>query len=634
MLLVALVLSVSAAAQAPAEASPKAPGEPPAVFALVVSNNRGFAPGRAQLQYADDDGAKYHEVFSMLAEPEGALLLTELDADTQRLFPALVPVARPPTSRNLAEAVRMLAARIAETKRAGREVDFYFVFAGHGDVDQGRGFLELADSAFDAEDLQALLRQVDATRAHVILDSCNSFFVVSPRKAGGRRYATPSDMTQHLAQRLPSVGVLLSTSAEAEVYEWSELQSGVFSHVVRAGLMGAADADADGRVTYAELEAFASVAAQEVPNPLFRPRIFALGPGRSSRATLVDLRAVRSAVTLKMAAPSPVRLTLRDARGLRWVDVHQEAGVPLALRLPPGVARGLEVELPSSPGGVRWVSGEVEPGASLELANLTPAPAPPVPRGVQDQLRQLFATPFGPQALAAFERARSAGPVPVYGISLADRERMRQLVETFSAVERDRRTAETILIGASLASSVGSSAILLSRGDYASQMNGFSTLGVGLLFSGADLLQQLRREDPELLLEEFRASSADPAADPGRTIARVDYRLNRFLAQERRVRRQLATAGWLYVGTAVVLLGFAEARRTTGGNRQKVADDERSALLLAVSGASYLLRANYTESATEHLVRQWNSDPELQRLPRVSVAPVAGGAMLAVGGTF
>ncbi|WP_208734552.1 hypothetical protein, partial [Corallococcus praedator] len=43
-----------------------------------------------------------------------------------------------------------------------------------------------------------------------------------------------------------------------------------------------------------------------------------------------------------------------------------------------------------------------------------------------------------------------------------------------------------------------------------------------------------------LLLEEFNASDADPAADPGRTIARVDYRLNRFLAQERKIRRQPA----------------------------------------------------------------------------------------------
>lgn len=625
-LLVALTLSTTAAAEAPSST--------PAVFALVVSNNRGFAPGRAVLQYADDDGAKYHEVFSMLTEPGGTVLLTELDADTQRLFPALVPVARAPTSGHVAEAARTLAGRVAEAKRSGREVDFYFVFAGHGDVDQGRGFLELTDRPFHAEDLQALLRQVDATRAHVILDSCNSFFVVSPRKAGGRRYATPADMTEHLAQRLPAVGVLLSTSAEAEVYEWSELQSGVFSHVVRAGLMGAADADADGRVTYAELEAFASIAAQEIPNPLFRPRIFALGPGRSAQAALVDLRTVRSAVTLKVDAAPPVRLTLRDAQGLRWVDLHKEAGVAMALRLPPGMARGLEVERPGAAGSAHARLGEVAPGASLELASFTPSPAPPASRGVQDQLRQLFATPFGPQALATFEQARSASPPPLYGISLADRERMRQLVETFSAVELDRRRTQTILFGATLATSLGSGALLISQGSREGRVQGFATLGVGLLFNGVDFLQQLRREDPKDLLEEFRASNADPSADPGQTVARVDLRLNRFLAQERQVRRQLATVGWLSIGMSALVLGVAEASRFSGFDRRQVMETEIAALLMAVTGTSYLLRAEYTESATEHLVRQWNTDPDMQRLPRLSVVPSSRGAVLTLGGAF
>ncbi|MCP3142781.1 hypothetical protein [Pyxidicoccus xibeiensis] len=624
----ALTLSTAASAQ-------ELPSSPPAVFALVVSNNRSYAPGRATLQYADDDGAKYHEVFSMLAEPGGLVLLTELDTDTRRLFPALVPLARIPTYENVADAARTLAARIAEVKRSGREVDFYFVFAGHGDVDKGRGFLELADRAFDSEDLQALLRQVDATRAHVLLDSCNSFFVVSPRKAGGRRYATPKDMTQQLGERLPAVGVLLSTSAEAEVYEWSELQSGVFSHVVRAGLMGAADADADGRITYVEMEAFASIAAQEIPNPLFRPRLFALGPGRSAQATLVDLRAVRSAVTLKVDAAPSVRLTLRDAQGLRWADLNKEAGVPLALRLPAGVARGMEVERLGAPDAARaWTLEDVVPDTSVELAGFAPGPVPAVARGVQEQLRQLFATPFGPQALAAFEQARRSEPAPVYGISLADRERMRQLLETFGAVERDRRRTQKILFGASLVSAVGSSAILLVQGDTTSRLQGVGNLGLGVFFNGADLVQQLRKEDPEALLQEFSAAEADPAADPGRTVARVDYRLNRFLAQERRIGRTLETLGWLYLGSGAVTLFVAEYQRSKGAGHETVVSGEIASLVAAVGGVSYLLRAWYTESATEHLVHQWTTDPDLRHLPRVSMVPMRGGALFAVDGRF
>src|SRR5262249_25541258 len=149
-----------------------------------------------------------------------------------------------------------LAGRIRREQAAGKDTDFYFVYAGHGDVDRGRGFLELRDGAFTSDDLERLLKRVAATRSHVILDSCNSFFVINSRKPGGTRFATPEDATRSLSARLPNVGVFLSTSAEAEVFEWSELQSGIFSHAVRSGLAGAADANGDGVVSYQELAAF------------------------------------------------------------------------------------------------------------------------------------------------------------------------------------------------------------------------------------------------------------------------------------------------------------------------------------------------------------------------------------------
>ena len=53
-----------------------------------------------------------------------------------------------------------------------------------------------------------------------------------------------------------NVGLLLSTSSARESHEWSGFESGVFSHEVRSGLYGAADADGDGRVSYAEIAAF------------------------------------------------------------------------------------------------------------------------------------------------------------------------------------------------------------------------------------------------------------------------------------------------------------------------------------------------------------------------------------------
>ena len=73
------------------------------------------------------------------------------------------------------------------------------------------------------------------------------------------------------------MGVFLSTSADGEAFEWSEIQSGIFSHVVRSGLLGGADADGDGQVSYLELAAFVDTATTDVRNPNMRPHVFSRG---------------------------------------------------------------------------------------------------------------------------------------------------------------------------------------------------------------------------------------------------------------------------------------------------------------------------------------------------------------------
>jgi len=285
------------------------------VFAIIVANNHSNQLGRPDLRYADDDGAKYYEMFELLATAENIHLLAELDRDTLALFPHLGTVAKQPTVRAVTDAAVEVARRARAAIRRGDEVELYFVFAGHGDVDRGVGFLELADGAFTADQLEKhVLAGIPSTRTHVVLDSCNSFFVINARKPGGRRFATPRDITETFAKKLPHVGVFLSTSAEAEVYEWSELQSGIFSHAVRSGLLGAADVNGDGSVTYKELHGFVTIAAADVKNPLFRPHVFARGPSGKNEIALVDLSDA-DAVAIDIG-PEQTRVTVRDRDGL------------------------------------------------------------------------------------------------------------------------------------------------------------------------------------------------------------------------------------------------------------------------------------------------------------------------------
>ena len=75
---------------------------------------------------------------------------------------------------------------------AGRSVRFYFVFAGHGDVDGGRGFLELADGPFTAEDLQRLVGRRGRHRVARHPRQLQLLLRREPPQAGGRALRDPA----------------------------------------------------------------------------------------------------------------------------------------------------------------------------------------------------------------------------------------------------------------------------------------------------------------------------------------------------------------------------------------------------------------------------------------------------------
>src|SRR6185436_2967166 len=68
-----------------------------AVFALIVTTNHGASGAQPDLHYADDDGIKYFELFRTLAPDTNVVLHTELDRDSERLYPWARSVVHPPT---------------------------------------------------------------------------------------------------------------------------------------------------------------------------------------------------------------------------------------------------------------------------------------------------------------------------------------------------------------------------------------------------------------------------------------------------------------------------------------------------------------------------------------------------------
>jgi hypothetical protein len=204
--------------------------------------------------------------------------------------------------------------------------------------------------------------------------------------------------------------VFVSTSAEAQVWEWDQLQGGVFSHAVRSGLRGAADANADARVTYAELLAFVDVAASGLVDSVYAPRVHARAPRGDD--VLVDLGPTPR-VPLEAETPG-ARLTLRDDSGGIVVDVRAEAGfVPVVV-----VPRG-PLWLEEDGRGRPFIVDESSSTPSSSWAG-----AGATARGPPGVVARLWTTGFGPAAMTA-TRAKTAQPATeVFGLSTAQEQRL------------------------------------------------------------------------------------------------------------------------------------------------------------------------------------------------------------------
>jgi len=389
----ALLLAALLAQTQPPGASP-----PTRRFAVVVGWN---APPRADLpalRYADDDAVRW----AVLLRSFGAevQLLTDLDPESRRLYAGAAPKAEAPTRRALAGAIDRVTAGIAAARAQGARAVLYFVYAGHGDVEEGEGYVALADGRFFRRDLEReVLARSRADVNHVIVDACRSFYFVYGRGPGGqRRPWQGSYFSAETAARFPNTGFLLSSSSGAPSHEWEEFQAGIFSHEVRSGLLGAADANGDGRIDYREIEAFVRVANVTVRNERFRPQIFARAP-RAGAADLLDLGAgdrAQVGAQVRIDAGGPRRQALEDALGVRWADLHPAAGQVVTLRLP-------AVAWTDGPFFVRATDGDLEfrvpARQSSRLSALEPQRSTVVRRGaVNEAFLRLFERPFDDSA--------------------------------------------------------------------------------------------------------------------------------------------------------------------------------------------------------------------------------------------
>jgi hypothetical protein len=529
--------------------------------------------------------------------------------------------------------VTRLAKRIREARARGERTTFYFVFAGHGDTANGRGYLEFEGSRIDGDFIEReIIDRIGSDTKHILLDSCNSFFVINPRKPGGRRWATPKDLALSFVERHPEVGLFLSTNSDHEVFEWSELESGVFSHEVRSGMSGAADANQDGQVSYRELAGFIERANAKIPREALRPRLFFHGPGGDRNAALWKPRLSRGRrVDL---AQEQMRLWIKNSTGERLVDVHKEPG-SLSLVLPAAEDEELTafVELPRAT-GARAVVLEKTLAPSEAAASLTAdqGTAPKLAARGARLFGDLFADPFGPVALAQYEQSKRTEPEPVYGVRSEDVTRMRHYLTAMSEQGRfERNYFGAALAGLGSALAAGTVAGQFDEPRWSPELSLGTGLGAATLL-GTGLYLTLTKSAGERALETFERDIGSQGQSRDWAFARTEQRLEALARQERASKR---LTFWSLQGLALGVAGLNTWLLLDSGDRAEGHLQPSMAAMgysvAALTSASGFLLMSF-ESPSERLLRLYRYDPGLRL--NVSVLPQPNGVSLSLSGRF
>ena len=316
-------------------------------YAIVIGNNApptGTPEKLAPLRYADDDAVRYYQLFSRMADTR---LLVVLDTQTQRRYPGLAAYTEPPTLANFDRAIRDLAAKMTSDRQRGDRPVLYVAFSGHGARDdRGEPFLALVDGALTQQKLyDDVFAKLPTAFTHLIVDACNAGGVVGvrggffDREANTQAAPATADEVKPILEatplaRYPHVGVILATTLGQEAHEWSAIESGVFTHELLSGMLGAADVNADLRIEYTELQAFVAAANRNIRDPRAIPHVIARPPRVDQNVALVTLNALRGMRMLRGNASQLGHFHIELDNGQRYLDAHLEPGAPVALAVP------------------------------------------------------------------------------------------------------------------------------------------------------------------------------------------------------------------------------------------------------------------------------------------------------------
>jgi hypothetical protein len=317
------------------------------------------------LAYADDDAVRYWQLFSRFCERSE--LLSVLDSPTGKRYPEALAAARVPSLAELRAVVADLAARMQADRARGDQPVLYLAFSGHGARGKdGALFLALTDAELTRERLYGeILQKVPASFVHLFIDACHAEGVVGARGIlGPESDARVEPVTARERQKFleattlaqfPHVGVVLATASDQQAHEWSQIESGVFTHELLSALTGAADVNGDGVVEYSEVQAFLASSNRDVRDERAVPHVIALAPRVNPHQPIVALGWQKGAAQLAGASRLG-HFFVELESGQRYLDAHLSPDFLVRIAVPAArlflVAQDREAELSPRPGEI------------------------------------------------------------------------------------------------------------------------------------------------------------------------------------------------------------------------------------------------------------------------------------------
>jgi Caspase domain len=295
----ALVLAMASLGQAHAEQR----------YALVIGSNAGWSQDRP-LRYAENDAEQVRDVL---------ISLGGFAADR-------VALLRDPDAAEIRAVLRTLD-RTAE--RSGEDTLVFVYYSGHAD---DRHLHLRGEPPLSHAELQDELRKLSATIKLAVIDACKSGAVT--RKGGSPTQAFDVDV---IAPQLSGLVLLTSSGADELSQESPALAGSVFTHHLLSGLRGAADEDADQRVTVAEAYHYAyertradTATSRALQQPSFRYEL-------SGQGEIVLTQLHTAQAQLRIPRGRPQKYVILDAHELRLIaGVHASPDRDVWISLAPG----------------------------------------------------------------------------------------------------------------------------------------------------------------------------------------------------------------------------------------------------------------------------------------------------------